>query len=46
LGRRTKQKDLAIEDEARSHDPPLAGDELEVIARAWQRAGFSERDGE
>jgi hypothetical protein len=36
-------RDLAIEDEARSGDAPLAGDELAVIAKAWQRAGFSMR---
>lgn len=36
-------RDLAIEDESRSHDAPLAKDELEVIARAWRRAGFSMR---
>jgi ATP-dependent Lon protease len=36
-------RDLAIEDEARAHDPPLASDELNVIGKAWARAGFSMR---
>jgi ATP-dependent Lon protease len=36
-------RDIAIEDEARAHDSPLAGDELEVIGRAWAKAGFSMR---
>jgi hypothetical protein len=35
--------DLAIEDEARAHDALLAADELDVIAMAWRRAGFSMR---
>ena len=33
----------SIEDEARAHDPPLASDELAVIGKAWQQAGFSMR---
>jgi len=36
-------RDLTIEDEARQHDPPLAGDELAVIAKAWERSRFSMR---
>jgi ATP-dependent Lon protease len=36
-------RDLAIEDEARQADPPLATDELAVIAKAWAKAGFSMR---
>ena len=36
-------RDIAIEDEARAHDPPLASDELAVIGKAWQQAGFSMR---
>jgi hypothetical protein len=36
-------RDLAIEDESRQADAPLAGDELAVIAKAWSRAGFSMR---
>ena len=36
-------RDIAIEDEARAHDPPLAGDELAVIGKAWERAGLSMR---
>jgi ATP-dependent Lon protease len=36
-------RDLAIEDEGRMHDPPLAGDELAVIAKTWERARFSMR---
>jgi ATP-dependent Lon protease len=36
-------RDLSIEDEARSGDPPLAGDELAIIGKAWQRAGLSMR---
>jgi ATP-dependent Lon protease len=36
-------RDLAIEDESRQHDPPLAGDELAVIAKAWERSRLSMR---
>jgi hypothetical protein len=36
-------RDLAAEDEARQGDEPLAGDELEVIGRAWAQAKFSMR---
>jgi ATP-dependent Lon protease len=36
-------RDLAIEDESRAHDGPLAGDELAVIAKAWARSRFSMR---
>ena len=36
-------RDLGIEDEARSGDVPLAGDELAVIGKAWAKAGFSMR---
>jgi ATP-dependent Lon protease len=36
-------RDIAIEDEARQADPPLATDELAVIAKAWARARFSMR---
>jgi ATP-dependent Lon protease len=36
-------RDLAIDDEARQHDAPLATDELAVIAKAWARARFSMR---
>ncbi|MCS3893449.1 hypothetical protein M2171_002582 [Bradyrhizobium japonicum USDA 38] len=35
--------DLAREDAERAGDEPLAPDELLVIARAWERAGFSLR---
>ena len=33
-------RDLAAEDDARAHDAPLAGDELENIGRAWARERF------
>ena len=36
-------KDMAREDEERRHDAPLAGDELKVIGKAWEKAGFSMR---
>jgi ATP-dependent Lon protease len=36
-------RDLAIEDEARQHDAPLATDELDVIGKAWARSRFSMR---
>jgi ATP-dependent Lon protease len=36
-------RDLAAEDEARAGDEPLAEDELDVIGKAWSRAGFSMR---
>ena len=36
-------RDLAIEDESTQHDPPLAGDELAVIPKAWERSRFSMR---
>jgi ATP-dependent Lon protease len=36
-------RDLATEDDARAHDEPLAGDELEIIGRAWARERFSMR---
>jgi ATP-dependent Lon protease len=36
-------RDIAVEDEARQADPPLAEDELAVIAKAWAKAGFSMR---
>jgi hypothetical protein len=36
-------RDLARDDDARSHDEPLAGDELDVIGRAWARERFSMR---
>jgi ATP-dependent Lon protease len=36
-------RDLAIEDEARWGDAPLASDELAVIGKAWATAGFSMR---
>jgi hypothetical protein len=36
-------RDLAIEDEARAHDEPLAPDELAIIEKAWAKAGFSMR---
>jgi ATP-dependent Lon protease len=36
-------KDLAIEDESRQHDAPLAADELAVMAKAWAQAKFSMR---
>ena len=36
-------KDIARDDEERSHDAPLAGDELSVIGKAWEKAGFSMR---
>ena len=36
-------KDMAREDEERTHDAPLAGDELKVIGKAWEKAGFSMR---
>lgn len=36
-------RDLGAEDDARRHDEPLAGDELEVIGRAWARERFSMR---
>jgi ATP-dependent Lon protease len=36
-------RDLSIEDEARLHEEPLAGDELEVIGRAWTAQKFSMR---
>jgi ATP-dependent Lon protease len=36
-------RDLALDDEERTHDAPLACDELEVIGRAWAKAGFSMR---
>jgi ATP-dependent Lon protease len=35
--------DLSREDEERAWDNPLATDELMVIAKAWQKAGFSLR---
>ncbi|MES2600433.1 MAG: AAA family ATPase [Pseudomonadota bacterium] len=36
-------KDLTTQDESRAYDDPLASDELDVIGRAWARAGFSLR---
>jgi ATP-dependent Lon protease len=36
-------RDLAIEDEARAYDAPLATDELAVIGKAWERSRFSMR---
>ena len=36
-------RDMARDDEERTHDAPLAGDELAVIAKAWPKAGFSMR---
>ncbi|MBP1294124.1 MULTISPECIES: AAA family ATPase [Bradyrhizobium] len=36
-------EDLAREDPERAGDEPLAPDELMVIAKAWERAGFSLR---
>lgn len=36
-------RDLAAEDEARAGDDPIAGDELDVIGKAWKKAGFSMR---
>jgi ATP-dependent Lon protease len=36
-------RDLAAEDESRSHDLPLADDELEIIGRAWAKERFSMR---
>jgi hypothetical protein len=36
-------RDLAIDDDARSGDAPLAGDELDVCGKAWSKAGFSMR---
>ena len=36
-------RDLAIEDEARAYDAPLASDELANIGKAWERAKFSMR---
>ncbi|MEH2499574.1 ATP-dependent Lon protease [Bradyrhizobium sp. AZCC 1678] len=36
-------RDPAAEDEARSHDQPLADDELAIIGRAWARERFSMR---
>jgi ATP-dependent Lon protease len=36
-------RDLAIEDEVRNGDMPLAGDELAVIGRAWSASKFSMR---
>lgn len=36
-------RDLAAEDDARLHDQPLAGDELEIIGRAWGAQKFSMR---
>jgi ATP-dependent Lon protease len=36
-------KDLAIGDESRQHDAPLAADELTVIAKAWSKARLSMR---
>lgn len=36
-------RDMAAEDDARSHDAPLAADELEIIGRAWARERFSMR---
>jgi adenylate kinase family enzyme len=36
-------RELAASDEARTHDEPLADDELEVIGRAWKRSGMSMR---
>jgi hypothetical protein len=37
-------EDLAKEDQERAWDDPLATDELQVIAKAWQQAGFSLRN--
>jgi ATP-dependent Lon protease len=36
-------RDLSVDDETRSHDAPLADDELAVIGKAWSKAGFSMR---
>jgi ATP-dependent Lon protease len=36
-------RDLAVEDDTRAHDEPLAQDELDVIGRAWTRERFSMR---
>jgi ATP-dependent Lon protease len=36
-------RDMALDDESRQADPPLAGDELAVIGRAWERSKFSMR---
>ncbi|MBN9007149.1 MAG: AAA family ATPase [Rhizobiales bacterium] len=36
-------RDLARDDDARSYDEPLAGDELDIIGRAWARERFSMR---
>ena len=36
-------RELIAEDEAREHEAALADDELEVIGRAWSRAGMSMR---
>lgn len=36
-------RDLAAQDEARSGDAPMAGDELAVIGKAWVREQFSMR---
>jgi ATP-dependent Lon protease len=40
---RQVMRDLAIEDETRAHDAPLAGDELAIIGKAWERSKFSMR---
>jgi ATP-dependent Lon protease len=36
-------REMAAGDETRMHDEPLAGDELEIVGRAWQRSGLSMR---
>lgn len=36
-------REMAAGDESRMHDAALAGDELEIIGRAWRRAGLSMR---
>ena len=36
-------RDIALEDELRLHDEPLAADELDVAGRAWAKVGFSMR---
>jgi ATP-dependent Lon protease len=36
-------RDIAIDDESRQHDAPLATDELAIIGNAWARSRFSMR---